>query len=710
MALKQPAWVKEAKAPVKEQITIVAASPLRTGKAQLHGPIGKTGNAPDEMEEQGMTMEPIPMRGETRYTGEGQDGELDPNKVAGDVHEGEIVIDAATAENIPEDIMQALVEKFQSGEATSEDTNALRQALGIPEQEGYSLGSWAKKVAKAAGGMFGASTAEAAGGMFGASTAEAAGTAANKKSASDVYQNPVTQAIRSIPETTPETTPRVARTVTTDPLYESITPLHRMARTITTESPKATITAIPSLSDISKKSPVQPASLSQGIVNRNLARLDQIAAGNSQADQNITDSSMRRYDTQAATSLAAGDQQIAALGNDVPDIVKQSLMAQNRSGVRSQGSDLLGTLAINAEQNAQNSANQAAGLGLTSDQQQFNQAATLRTEALNNAKTLMEAGIGQNLQGIVDSFGKAGITINPESLTTTAARQNFSDGMDLITKGIASGFSDDQIIASLTQNGIDPAIFGTSSTGGSGVQGIIQSNRTASNSIDSMINSINSSTTLNADEKAKAIAYFKYIETNPEDTGLEVVSDGKGGYVVRAKAGSSTAQTFSGDINGADAQAVLTEGSSNPYYSSVISQKADNLISSGNSAGIIALANSTNASDKDVYAKITGSAKSWVPMTAAKADGKGATFTNPPQSGTVINYGGKSMLVIGSNTESMYTVDLSDGSIHQYYANTNNSTSETPVDEETKKTVIDRLVSASGGVSKWPAKIWDWIT
>jgi hypothetical protein len=219
-------------------------------------------------------------------------------------------------------------------------------------------------------------------------------------------------------------------------------------------------------------------------------------------------------------------------------------MAQNRSNVSSKRSDLIGSLASTAEQNAQSAANQAAGLGLQQQDQRF-------TEGLQAAQALISQGIEGNIPGIVSAFQQAGININPATLQTAANRQGFSDGMDLVTKGIAAGWTDEQISASLKQNGIDPAIFGTDASGaaGSGLAGIIKSTKSAANPYDSAAAAINSSTTLTPEEKQKGVALIRELAINPQylkQMGLKPVEDAQGNWTFVPDNSLTTPQ---GDVN-----------------------------------------------------------------------------------------------------------------------------------------------------------------
>jgi len=83
-----------------------------------------------------MPMPAMPPAG--TFTGAGPDGIVQPGAVAGDVHEGEMVFDARTAQAIPQDVFGALQQNAERGTL---NVDALRSALGIQQRPGYAGGT-----------------------------------------------------------------------------------------------------------------------------------------------------------------------------------------------------------------------------------------------------------------------------------------------------------------------------------------------------------------------------------------------------------------------------------------------------------------------------------------------------------------------------------------------------------------------------------------
>ena len=410
MPLNHPAWIREMKKPVKDQITIVMASPLRTGKGNLSAPIGKTGNGEDPAAESSgiAPMGVKPMAGMSRETGPGDDGQINPNRVAGDVHDGETVLSAVATRAIPDDVREELVKQAEGGNL---DVNALREALKIPEKPGFATGT--------------------------TQPIRYQGMAA-PKAAKPTTGTP-NQPITSISGGTNQTTPMA--TNFNSPTIENTAP----------KAPAA--------------NPFVPAPIvgshQTDIANANIDRLNQVAQGNSVADKNIAAGQLSQFDTGAANSLNAGAQQVAALGNDVPANVKASMLAQEQSGVRSQRGTLQGQIAANEQANAQNAAQQAASLGLQSQGQQFTQGETVKNDALNAAQVLINQGISdQNAGQIAGLMGQAGIPVTAAAITALGKTQAGIAALSGIYQAIAAGITDpNQISAILKLSGVDTSIL-----------------------------------------------------------------------------------------------------------------------------------------------------------------------------------------------------------------------------------------------------------
>ncbi len=86
------------------------------------------------------TMQSSPSGG-SRYTGVGADGVYQPSAVTGQVHEKEWVLSAPVTQAIGADTLQALKVAAESGALTSDKLNVIRQAVGLPGQQGFEAGT-----------------------------------------------------------------------------------------------------------------------------------------------------------------------------------------------------------------------------------------------------------------------------------------------------------------------------------------------------------------------------------------------------------------------------------------------------------------------------------------------------------------------------------------------------------------------------------------
>ncbi|MDD5394940.1 MAG: hypothetical protein PHE17_18130 [Thiothrix sp.] len=456
--LTHPSWVAEMKKPVKDQITIVTASPLRTGTAKLRAPIGKQGTV-DDTPEESAGVAPIGgkmLAGMSRDTGAGPDGEVQPDRVAGDVHEGETVLSAQATQNLPEDIRVELSKQAEEGTI---DTNALRQALKIPEKPGFAAGTGGQAVDT----KFNQTTPKALDAGF-------ASTFKTPYSMPD-YGFSGTK-LPSVATTGATGTPSASTVAAAGPLPKA------KADVMSTYQPAP---AAPATTTAAAPNPYVPQPIvgqnQQNIAKANISRIDQIAAGNSKADQNIAAGQVRQFDTQAATGLQQGAQQIAALGNDVPANVKESMLAQEQSGVRGQRSDLQGKIAASEQANAQTAAQQAASLGLQSQGQQFNQGETIKADALNAAQVLINQGITPQNAGQIAGLMSQGLGTQMTTAQVMAlgksqnALKTMNDIATLMTNN--PNLSAATLTAMLETQGDDLSALNAATAGGNFVQDII---------------------------------------------------------------------------------------------------------------------------------------------------------------------------------------------------------------------------------------------
>jgi hypothetical protein len=147
--MQQPQWIKDLKAgksnatqpnKVAEQFTVLRRTPTQTVNPQIR-PMSSgemsSGTLPRsqmQVELQKANNIPQPM---SRLTGAGVDGQVQPNKMTGQVHEGEGVINANAMQNLSPDEFNAFSKALETGAL---DKNTFRQAIGLQPVAGYSLG------------------------------------------------------------------------------------------------------------------------------------------------------------------------------------------------------------------------------------------------------------------------------------------------------------------------------------------------------------------------------------------------------------------------------------------------------------------------------------------------------------------------------------------------------------------------------------------
>jgi hypothetical protein len=420
--MRKPGWAKDllrskSVDDVPDQITII-----KQGSSGLPQPLGAT------------------QATQTRATGTGNDGVLQPMKYAGDVHEGEMVLSANATQALPPDVMQALSQQAENGTV---DVNALRTALKIAPQQGYYTGSFGSPIRTNPTAPTGTtpgnkvnpvnpstpvlpdpltpnkSTNFLVNPVIAPSNPSVLPTSNNiplRPLNLNVLQPPTpaltgTAAVRTMPTETPATTTQNA--VQPIPVQQTQAPAVRVmptetsgqqvqnavqpietpssqvvpARTMPADQIPATETVpagqpvvnnipstIPNTDVTPPVTPVTPtqtpnAGTYQGAFQTNLNRVQDIAAGTSEADRNIANQAIRRYDTTAALDVNAAKQQ-ATMQNNIPDTARAALGAEAESAARSGRSDLIGGLASASQERAGAAAQTAASLAMQGMQQQ----------------------------------------------------------------------------------------------------------------------------------------------------------------------------------------------------------------------------------------------------------------------------------------------------------------------------------------------------
>jgi hypothetical protein len=461
---------------IPDQITIISAgrgnvpmSPMMRGESSNMSPTTSDSN-------------------NSNYTGSGYDEVVQPLKRTGDVHEGEYVIDAETTQAIDPQVLSALVDKARTGNL---DNNALRRIVGMDERQGFATGGY--NSGNSSANLWGGSAIKKPIGSTGLWGPETEGDIKKLPIFGDDGRPEIPSPIPkpTIPRGTPVTFNGIYGN--NDPLKLQTT-TNNQTMNYPTEAPKwfleqanptrigsipsqiqetikgtemkfAPVQPITSTVDnrasqtgalpiltapfvdpikINPATATQPAAVTQttaapgsvpgnykNAINTSLNQLSDIASGNSQALKNISDSSLRKYDTNAAVNQQVNDMNLAMRGDTLPSGTADALSTQNRSANRSGRSELSGNLAANAQAQALNATGQVANIAAGQQTYDANQKQTERANSLENGNAMLKAG---NIAGAAAEYAKAGITVDPTFLADSNNYDKFTQGMDLLTK------------------------------------------------------------------------------------------------------------------------------------------------------------------------------------------------------------------------------------------------------------------------------------
>ncbi len=424
------------------------------------------------------------------------------------------------------------------------------------------------------------------------------------------------------------------------------------------------------------------------IINQNLANLQATGQGTSPTVKRATDSALQNYDTAAAQDIYKNNQTIAAQPN-VPQASQVAQMGQEASAIRSGRSDLIGNLANTNEQNAEKAAADAASLAAS-------ERSTQRQTQQEDLNTLIQMGVTENLPAITAKLKDMGITANPAALVTAENQQKFSSAMTLISQGIASGMTQEQIVASLQANGVydalnstigstaapnawtgDPSaspitaaqsgttnadqakwlidngytLKGTAAPAG-GLNALISGMKESTNTVDQAWNAMTSSEWYKSqtpETQAKLSALNDYALSGQE-LPYNITQDASGKWTVTPKTEAEiTAQQtgqFAGDPYGADAQAILAAGTTSTQAKSVLDAIVTDITTRHDVSKLNSLpANVKTAVTQDMASK----AVTWDGTTTSSPGRDNLTgtggFADAPANGSIVNYNGQTYIV-----------------------------------------------------------------
>jgi hypothetical protein len=159
----QPQWIKDFKAgkigagtnqpgtqQVKEQFTVIRKTPvvqrpimrpMSSGDGMSWEPLQR----PEISQQQPSPAQPIPqpLSAPSRLTGAGVDGQVQPNKMTGQVHEGEGVINANAMQSLTPEEFAAFSKALETGAL---DKNTFRKSIALQPITGYATGGIVKKL------------------------------------------------------------------------------------------------------------------------------------------------------------------------------------------------------------------------------------------------------------------------------------------------------------------------------------------------------------------------------------------------------------------------------------------------------------------------------------------------------------------------------------------------------------------------------------
>lgn len=428
------------------------------------------------------------------------------------------------------------------------------------------------------------------------------------------------------------------------------------------------------------------------VINSSLRNLVNTSEGKNPYDRQIANRNLRDYDTRASNQLYA-DRMGLSTQRNVPDNLKNSLMAQEQSGIRSGRSELIGTMAANQAQRAEEAnvaaANMAAGERSFQTNQgninrafNANQEQVRRQNTLSDIDALVKAGVGKNANAIVSKFAEIGVNINPADLVSGEKADKFSRGMSLITSGIASGMNPTDIRRALSASGLldvmsgltggtqgqwtgDPALNPVSLVksgkpiDSSQLDWLIDNNYTATgepvDTLTGMINRI-SGTSNPIDQSWRTIETSQWYQSLPQEKRQStkalydfVTSGGDLPYNVKQKSDGTwevipkTDAELTGNYTGnvwSEKTTNILNNKNDPQYSAAVKATVADIQSRGDVSKLLNLPNDSPART-NIMEELGKNAKAWSGGANRNWDTEytGTTeFTDPPAQGSIISW------------------------------------------------------------------------
>ena len=309
-------------------------------------------------------------------------------------------------------------------------------------------------------------------------------------------------------------------------------------------------------------------------------------------------------------------------------------------------------------------------------------------------------GVTENLPAITQKLKDMGITADPAALVTAENQTKFSTAMNLISTSLASGMSQDQIVATLKANGVYDAInstiggtttpnawtgarrlhrsrppkkalqtptrrdadhngytlTGTAAPAG-GLNALISGMKESTNTVDQAWSEMTSSEWYKSQtpETQQKLSALNDYANSGGDLPYNITQDATGKWTVTPKTQDEiTAQqtgAYAGDPYSADAQAILAAGTTSTQAKGVL----DAIVSDITTRHDVSKLNSLPANVKTAVTQdMASKAVTWDGATTSSPGRDNYTgtggFTSAPTSGAIINYLGKTYIVTTPTT------------------------------------------------------------
>jgi hypothetical protein len=393
----------------------------------------------------------------SRMTGSGFDGVTQPNKTAGQVEEGEGVLNRNAMQAMTPDEFTAFAKAAQSG---SIDKNLFRQSIGMPTMRSYATGGIVGPYDRGSGVPDASATKPTPGTRLTvpnvtreqpqiepiqvrpittpASTTITAPTAQRSEpTTSSTLQTAAAAGAPTVASPAPVETPATytVRPVTRDTPQVNVSPVQ--VAPITAPTATTPVTTAPATTTAEQPQTATSA-YSADTVRRGLQAIRDQMNGMSEADRKIANYYLTNFDATNAADLRVLEHQISA-DPDMSDQAKRAAIAGMQREVSASSQTLAGQLATNAADKASAAAQNAVTLG--------QQVRTYEDITLPAAKQNMDI-----LQRTFEEITLPESKINIEQLQSQLGSSNWNE----IQTMIDSGASMERVNAKLTEKGLTP--------------------------------------------------------------------------------------------------------------------------------------------------------------------------------------------------------------------------------------------------------------